>query len=91
MWPNAKISVMGGEQAAFVLSQVQSTESSLKKSIVDKYEHEGSAYFSSSNLWDDGVIMPTETREHIGFALKVFDFSKDNAQAIRRSYGIFRM
>ncbi len=75
MWPNARISVMGGEQAANVLSTVkrdqlfrkgvemtQEEVDSLKKPILDKYEQEGNPYYSSARIWDDGIIDPTSTR-----------------------------
>ncbi len=76
MWPNARISVMGGEQAANVLAQVQrdnleragkewsqEDEDAFKKPILDKYEHESSAYFSTARIWDDGIIDPKDTRK----------------------------
>jgi acetyl-CoA carboxylase carboxyltransferase component len=75
MWPNARISVMGGEQAANVLSTVkrdqlfrkgvemtQEEVESLKKPILEKYEQEGNPYYSSARIWDDGIIDPTSTR-----------------------------
>ncbi|KYR00273.1 SH2 domain-containing protein [Tieghemostelium lacteum] len=83
MWPNAKISVMGGEQAASVLSQIQKDnlakdgkkpwtteeENAFKKPIQDKYEVEGSPYYSSARCWDDGVIDPQDTRKVIALSL----------------------
>ena len=77
MWPNAKISVMGGEQAASVLLTVKKDqkkyknqealsseeEEKFKEPILSKYEKEGSAYYSTARLWDDGVIDPVDTRE----------------------------
>ena len=100
MWPNARISVMGGEQAANVLLTVK--EKSLEKKgkkmseeerkafmqpILDKYEHEGSPYFSTSRLWDDGIIDPRETRESLalGIAMSL------NAPIPDYRVGIFRM
>jgi len=75
MWPNAKISVMGGEQAANVLITVKEDQlkakgkslsederEKIRKEILKKYEHEGSAYYSTSRLWDDGIIDPADTR-----------------------------
>ena len=59
MYPNARISVMGGDQAAFVLSSVGKTD---PEEIKDKYEKEGHPYYSSARLWDDGVIDPRDTR-----------------------------
>jgi 3-methylcrotonyl-CoA carboxylase beta subunit len=82
MWPNSRISVMGGEQAASVLAQVKQAqleaagkkmsaeeERAFKQPILDKYEEEGSPYFSTARLWDDGVIDPAETRNVLALAL----------------------
>jgi len=100
MWPNSKISVMGGEQAANVLIQVKQDQlaakgqvmpeaeiEKLRKSILEKYEHEGSAYFSTSRLWDDGIIDPVDTRKIIamGIAMSL------NNKFPEPKYGIFRM
>ena len=75
MWPNARISVMGGEQAADVLATIKKDQleskgktisekevDELRKPILDKYEKEGHSYYSSARLWDDGIITPMETR-----------------------------
>jgi 3-methylcrotonyl-CoA carboxylase beta subunit len=83
MWPNARISVMGGDQAANVLATIKSdqlkndgkemTDEQLdlvRKPILDKYEKEGHPYFASARLWDDGVIQPTDTRRILIQALK---------------------
>ncbi|MDB9853786.1 methylcrotonoyl-CoA carboxylase [Candidatus Marinimicrobia bacterium] len=83
MWPNARISVMGGEQAANVMATVKTEQLSLKnkkmteqeildlkKPILEKYEKEGHPYYASSRLWDDGVISPNETREILIQALE---------------------
>jgi len=83
MWPNARISVMGGEQAANVMSTVKTEQYlsknmkitdeeilNLKKPILEKYEKEGSPYYSSARLWDDGVINPTDTRRILIQALE---------------------
>jgi len=74
MWPNARISVMGGEQAATVLSTVASDRDpaeleALRASIRAKYEAEGHPYHSTARLWDDGVIEPGATRDVVGLAL----------------------
>jgi len=100
MWPNAKISVMGGEQAAGVLVQIKEEQlkkygkelspeekSKLEKEILEKYEKEGSAYYSTSRLWDDGIIDPVDTRKVIAMGIaaslnKKYDDTK---------YGVFRM
>ena len=100
MWPQAKISVMGGEQAAGVLltvkkDQVARTGGSLtedeEKAIVDpilaKYEKEGHAYYSSARLWDDGVIDPVQTRDVLGLGLAM----SMNAPIPPVKYGIYRM
>lgn len=100
MWPNAKISVMGGEQASDVLIQVKKDQlnargkempqediNQLKKSILDKYEHEGSAYYSTARMWDDGIIDPIDTRKILamGIAMTL------NKKWEKTKYGIFRM
>lgn len=100
MWPNARISVMGGAQAASVLSIVKEQqltkagkpvdEEALKKlreSIIAKYEEEGSPYFSSSRLWDDGIIDPLDTREYIARGIK----ASLNAPFGAHHNGVFRM
>lgn len=84
MWPNAKISVMGGEQAANVLATIKEDQLGAKgeklsaeekekiiKPILEKYEREGSAYYSSSRLWDDGIIDPGDTRRILGLAISM--------------------
>jgi 3-methylcrotonyl-CoA carboxylase beta subunit len=92
MWPNAKISVMGGEQAANVLWTVKNNadskqEAKFKSEILEKYETEGSAYFSSARLWDDGVIDPAQTREVLSLALS----ATLNAPIEETKFGVFRM
>ncbi len=101
MWPNARISVMGGEQAAGVLTQVRQdalkyqekdpmTDQEIKdfkQPILDKYESEGSAYYSTARIWDDGVINPTHTREVLGLGLSV----ALNREIPETKFGIFRM
>ena len=76
MWPNARISVMGGEQAATVLSTVASDRDpdeleALRARTRAKYEDEGHPYHSSARLWDDGVIEPGVTRDVVGLGLSV--------------------
>ena len=83
MWPNARISVMGGDQAANVMATIKSDQLKndgkemtaeqldlVRKPILDKYEKEGHPYFASARLWDDGVIQPTDTRRILIQALK---------------------
>lgn len=101
MWPNSRISVMGGEQAANVLATVkqdglkasgkkQMSEEELakfKQPILDKYEKEGSPYYSSARLWDDGVIDPGQTRDILGLCLSV----THNEEFPDPRWGVFRM
>jgi 3-methylcrotonyl-CoA carboxylase beta subunit len=92
MWPNARISVMGGEQAASVLATVSGEmtpdeEEAFKAPIRAQYEHQGNPYYSSARLWDDGVIDPADTRTVLGLALS----AAANAPLEPVSYGIFRM
>ncbi|KAK0085141.1 hypothetical protein PV325_005728 [Microctonus aethiopoides] len=99
-WPNAKISVMGGEQAAGVLAQIareqreregkpwtEEEENNLKNPIIKQFEIEGSPYYSSARLWDDGVIDPIDTRVVIGMSLA----AALNAPILKSDFGIFRM
>ena len=100
MWPNARISVMGGEQAASVLATVTrdgkerrgedwsaDEEESFKAPIRDKYEVEGSPYYSTARLWDDGVIAPADTHRVLGLSLS----AALNAPPGEKGFGVFRM
>ena len=92
MWPNARISVMGGEQAASVLATVRGEmtpeqEEEFKAPIRAQYESQGNPYYSTARLWDDGVIDPADTRTVLGLALSVVG----QAQVEPVSYGVFRM
>src|SRR5207248_9635014 len=92
MWPNARISVMGGEQAATVLSMVGSFESDdererFKGRIREQYETQGSPYYSTARLWDVGVIDPRDTR--MGLALGIA--AARHAPIGEPRYGVFRM
>ncbi len=100
MWPNARISVMGGEQAAGVLATVRrdgleargeewsaEDEEAFKAPIRDQYDAQGSPYYSTARLWDDGVIDPVETRRVLGMGLA----AAAHAPIPEPSYGIFRM
>jgi 3-methylcrotonyl-CoA carboxylase beta subunit len=102
MWPNARISVMGGSQAANVLSTVQrdnieargeswskDEEAAFQQPILDKYEHESSAYYSTSNLWDDGVIDPADTRAILGYSLATA--RRTGCEPNKTKFGVFRM
>jgi 3-methylcrotonyl-CoA carboxylase beta subunit len=89
MWPNARISVMGGEQAASVLANVagRADDEEFKAPIREQYETQGSAYYSTARLWDDGIIDPAETRRVLGMGLEV----AAQAPIPEPRYGIFRM
>jgi 3-methylcrotonyl-CoA carboxylase beta subunit len=100
MWPNARISVMGGEQAATVLATIrrdaieakggqwsQAEEEQFKAPIRDQYEREGHPYFASARLWDDGVIDPADTRRVLGLAIS----AALNRPVERTTFGVFRM
>jgi len=100
MWPNARISVMGGDQAASVLATVkrdalegrgeewpESEEEEFKAPIRDQYEHQGHPYYASARLWDDGIIDPTDTRRVLGLAIA----ASANAPIERGRFGVFRM
>ncbi|MEK7329578.1 MAG: carboxyl transferase domain-containing protein, partial [Candidatus Eisenbacteria bacterium] len=96
MWPNSRISVMGGEQAASVLAQVKGaagkkmSEAEVKKfkqPILDKYEEEGSPYYSTARLWDDVILDPAATRDALGLALA----AALNAPIPEMRFGVFRM
>ena len=84
MWPNARISVMGGEQAASVLSSVGNTD---PDEIREKYENESNPYYSTARLWDDGVIDPRDTRDVLGLCIS----ASLNAPMPDQNYGVFRM
>ena len=100
MWPNARISVMGGEQAAGVLTTVKreqaararttlssEEEAAIRGPIVAQYEHEGSPYYSTARLWDDGVIDPVDTRAMLALGLS----AAYNAPIPEARFGVFRM
>ncbi|ECI7685983.1 methylcrotonoyl-CoA carboxylase, partial [Salmonella enterica subsp. enterica] len=100
MWPNSRISVMGGEQAAMVLAQVKregierkggvwsaAEEAEFKKPTLEKYEREGHPLYSSARLWDDGIIDPARTREVLALSLS----AALNAEVEDTKFGVFRM
>ena len=101
MWPNSRISVMGGPQAADVLTTVKQDQrerenlspmsdyelNNLRKPILEKYETEGSPYYSTARLWDDGVIDPRDTRDILGLCIS----ASLNAPFPEQKYGVFRM
>jgi acetyl-CoA carboxylase carboxyltransferase component len=100
MWPNSKISVMGGEQAAGVLTSIKEAQlkkagkevneeeiQNFRKKMLDRYEYEGSAYYSTSRVWDDGIIDPVDTRKVLAMGIA---FSR-NALYEEPKNGVFRM
>src|SRR5216684_3889068 len=100
MWPNARISVMGGEQAAGVLTTVKrdqlaregkpfshEEEQAMRQPILDKYDHEGSPYYSTARLWDDGILDPTDTRQTLALGLS----ASYHAPIPEPKFGVFRM
>ena len=84
MWPNARISVMGGEQAANVLAAVGRTD---PDEIREKYEHEGNPYYSTARLWDDGIVDPLDTRRVLALGIA----ASLNAPIPETAFGVFRM
>jgi 3-methylcrotonyl-CoA carboxylase beta subunit len=99
MWPNAKIAVMGGEQAAGVLTQVKAAqlqregkefppeeEARMRNETIERYERESSCYYSTARLWDDGVILPEETRKVLGLSVLVASSNIGETK-----HGVFRM
>ncbi|MEU3991361.1 methylcrotonoyl-CoA carboxylase [Streptomyces platensis] len=105
MWPNAKISVMGGEQAASVLATVKrdqleahgeewsaEDEAAFKAPVREQYETQGNAYYATARLWDDGVIDPLETRQVLGLALTACaNAPLPQKDSTAPGYGVFRM
>jgi acetyl-CoA carboxylase carboxyltransferase component len=100
MWPNARISVMGGEQAAGVLATVKrdqlaregktltdAEERAIRDPILAKYEHEGSPYYSTARLWDDGILDPAQTRQALALGIS----AAFNAPIPPAKFGVFRM
>ena len=100
MWPNAKISVMGGEQAANVLATVKEDQyryqgkdipadeiAKLKRNILAKFDHEGSAFYSTARLWDDGIIDPVNTRNILAMGIA----ASLNNPFPTQQFGVFRM
>jgi 3-methylcrotonyl-CoA carboxylase beta subunit len=99
-WPNARISVMGGEQAASVLATIRrdgiearggqwpaEEEEAFKAPVRERYEAEGDPYFATARLWDDGIIDPAQTRDVLGLSLS----AALNAPIAPTRFGVFRM
>ena len=100
MWPNARVSVMGGEQAASVLATVKregieakggswskEEEQAFKQPILEQYERQGHPYYATARLWDDGIIAPEETRRVLALAIS----ASLNAPIEETRFGVFRM
>ena len=100
MWPNARISVMGAQQAASVLTTVKrdqlaregkpftpEDEAAIRDPILEKYEHEGSPYYSTARLWDDGILDPGQTRQALALGIS----ASYNAPIAEPKFGVFRM
>ena len=100
MWPNARISVMGGEQAAGVLTTVKrdqlaregralaaDEERAIREPILAKYDHEGSPYYSTARIWDDGILDPAQTRQALALGIS----AAYNAPIPEPRFGVFRM
>jgi 3-methylcrotonyl-CoA carboxylase beta subunit len=100
MWPNARISVMGGEQAAGVLTTVKrdqlaregkalgpEEEQAIRGPLLEKYEREGSPYYSTARLWDDGILDPADTRQALALGIS----AAYNAPIPEAKFGVFRM
>lgn len=98
-WPNSRISVMGGPQAAGVLAQIAEDQSKrsgkewneekankIKEPIIQQFEEEGSPMYSTARLWDDGIVDPANTRKILGMSLKVM-----NNNNTETKFGVFRM
>jgi len=99
-WPNARTSVMGGEQAASVLATIKreaversggtftdAAEEQLKAPIREQFERQGQPYYASARLWDDGVIDPLDTRRVLGLALAL----TNREECVPTRFGVFRM
>jgi acetyl-CoA carboxylase carboxyltransferase component len=100
MWPNSRISVMGGEQAAHTLVQVKQEQlakqgktlakqeaDAILTPVLQKYDYESSAYYSTARIWDDGILDPLETRDALGLAIE----TSRCAPIPEAKHGVFRM
>jgi len=103
-WPNSRISVMGGQQAASVLATIkrdkieangeswsQVEEEEFKQPIRERFEVEGDPYYATARLWDDGIIRPDETRDVVGLALSVTSNASEHLLVKQTTFGVFRM
>ena len=87
MWPNSKIGVMGGQQAQQVLNSIKGNSEDQNSDLIHSFEEESSAYYSTSRIWDDGIIDPADTRSVVGIALSV----ASNKKSTSPKSGIYRM
>jgi acetyl-CoA carboxylase carboxyltransferase component len=100
MWPGSRISVMGGEQAAHTLVQVKEEQlakrgqklakeeaDAIMNPVLQKYDYESSAYYSTARIWDDGILDPVDTRDVLGLAIEM----SRNAPVPEAKHGVFRM
>ena len=87
MWPNDKIGVMGGQQAQQVLNSIKGNNPDQNTDLINQFEEESSAYYSTSRLWDDGIIDPADTRAIVGLAISI----ASNKKTDRPRSGIYRM
>ncbi len=100
MWPNARISIMGGEQASSVLATVrrdnieakggtwsEAEEAAFKQPILDQFAHQSHPYYSTARVWDDGIIDPAETRMVLGLSIS----AAMNTPVEETKFGVFRM
>ena len=87
MWPSAKIGVMGGQQAQQVLNSIKGGSADQNRDLIGRFEEESSAYYSTSRLWDDGIIDPADTRTVVGLAISI----ASNKKTDRPVNGIYRM
>jgi 3-methylcrotonyl-CoA carboxylase beta subunit len=100
-WPNSRISVMGGDQAAAVLATIKrdamearaevwspADEAAFKAPVRERYEAEGNPYYATARLWDDGIIDPAQTRDVLGLA---FSAALNTPIPERAQFGVFRM
>jgi len=87
LWPNAKTAVMGGEQAASVLQTIKNDTNEKEHPLVQQFYNESSAYFSTSRLWDDGIIDPMDTRKILALALSIVT----NKKIDKGTFGVYRM
>lgn len=87
MWPSARIGVMGGQQAQQVLNSIKGSSSAQATDLIKSFEEESSSYYSTSRIWDDGIIDPADTRTAVGLSLSI----ASNYHTDPPKNGIYRM